>query len=435
MPSKLTKKFGIASARYFMEGVTKSTSNVYIFMGAPFPWRNEANPPEPEEDIKSEAELFDNLIAAKKLSPLDVRNVVRRIDWTRNTVYAEYDDEDKNLLDKDFYVMNSEFNVYKCISNNNGAASLVEPKGTPLLIFTTSDNYRWKFMYTVSVQDQLRFLTRNWLPISVDNNVKAAAIDGGIEHVKISSGGRDFSVRTRIEVTGDNTRPANILAQVRLGTIINYQIIDSGLKYRNLKTSFSQQGAGKFANVRAIASPVNGHGFDPIQELGSNYLMFNIRTEGTEGGTSIFPPTIKFRQIGLLKDPKLRDGVTLASNATLSYLDKIFLNQVNGAFLQDEYIIGQSSGANIFCITSNVTSRSNVADISFIQGRNSTSNYITPNVGEILLGVTSGASGRVTGVAGASGGDDYGEIIYIENISPISRSRDQTENLHLVIEF
>lgn len=435
MPSKITKKFRIASAKYFLEGVTKSTSNVYIFMGAPFPWLDDKKPPQPREDSRSEAELFDNLIAAKKIGPLDVRNVVRRINWTRNTIYAEYDDEDENLLDKDFYVLNSEFNVYKCISNNNSSRSLIEPKGTSLLIFTTSDNYRWKFMYTVSVQDQLRFLTRNWLPVSTDDNVKFAAIDGGIEHVKISSGGRDFSVRTRIEVTGDNIRPANILAQVRLGSIINYQILDSGTRYRNPKTGFSQQGAGRFANVRAIASPVNGHGFDPVQELGSNYLMFNVRTEGTEGGILTFPPGIKFRQIGLLKDPKLKDGVSFASNATLSYLDRIYLNQVNGIFLQDEYILGQSSNANIFCITSNVDVTSNTAELTFIQGRNTTSNYRSPNIGELVIGITSGAAGRVTSVVGSPGGDDYGEVIYVENISPIVRQKDQTENLHLVIEF
>lgn len=435
MPSTITKKFRIAAAKYFLEGVSKSTSNVYIFMGAPVPWADDKLPPEPKEDSRSYAELYDNLVAAKRIGPLDVRNVVKRIDWIRNTVYSEYDDEDPNLLDKNFYVLNSEFNVYKCISNNNGAKSLVEPKGTSLLIFTTGDNYRWKFMYTVSVQDQLRFLTRNWLPVSVDENVKSAAIDGGIEHVKINSGGRDFSVRTKIEVTGDNNRSANIFAQVRLGTIFNYQIVDSGTRYRNFTTTVSNQGAGRFANIRAIASPVNGHGYDPIQELGSHYLMFNVRTEGTEGGTQVFPPSIRFRQIGIIKDPRLKDGVTFASNTVLPYLDTIYLNDVNGTFIQDEFIVGQSSNANIFCITSNVNLVSNTAVLNFIQGRNITSNYVTPNIGELVVGITSGAAGRVTGVVGSPGGDDYGEVIYIENISPISRGRDQTENVHLVVEF
>lgn len=433
MPSLLTKKFKISSANAFRESIQNLQANIYFFMGGPFPWPVENFPPQPIETSKYFSEVYDNMVAIKRVGPLDVKNVVRRINWVKNTVYAEYDDQDNTLLEKDFYVLNSEFNVYKCISNNNGGLSTIEPKGTPLLIFGTADSYRWKFLYSINPQDQLRFLTKDWMPVLVDGTVKSVALDGGIESVKIFSGGTNYSTRTKIEVDGDQETNANIFARVRLGSIFDYQIIQSGSKYRNAKTSFSAEGAGRFANVRAVISPVGGHGFDPISELGSNYLMFNVRTEGTEG-SRIFPPEIKFRQIGLINNPKFNNNVPI-SNTSISFNDAVFLNNVNGIFLQNEYVIGEQSGSNIFCIVANSSITSNVATLNYIQGINVTENFIKPNIGEILVGVTSGATGQVADLRSTIAGDDYGDILYVENISPITRGRDQTENLHLVIEF
>lgn len=431
MPKLLTKNFKIASAKTFRESIETNRANIFFFMGGPFRWPEEDTPPQPTEDSKYYSEIYDNIIAAKRIGPLDVKNVVRRVDWKRNTIYAEYDDQDKSLLEKDFYVLNSEFNVYKCISNNNGKLSTVEPKGTPLLIFGTSDGYRWKFMYTINPQDQLRFLTKDWMPVTLDETVKRVALDGGIESVKINTGGINYSTATKIEVDGDQESKANIFAKVRLGSIFDYQIVNSGRKYRNAETTFSSFGAGRLANVRAIISPVGGHGYDPIKELGSNYLMFNIRTEVS----SIFPTQVKFRQIGILNEPKLSDNFTSISNTTISFTNSLFLNNVNGAFIQDEYLVGEDTSSNMYCILANSAITSNVATLTYIQGKNSTSNFISPNVGETLIGTVSGASGQVAQIRRTTAGQDFGDILYIENISPITRGRDQTENLHLVIEF
>ena len=159
--------------------------------------------------------------------------------------------------------------------------------------------------------------------------------------------------------------------------------------------------------------------------------MFNIRTEVS----SIFPTQIKFRQIGILNEPKLSDNFTNISNTTISFTNSLFLNNVNGAFIQDEYLVGEDTSSNMYCILANSAITSNVATLSYIQGKNSTSNFISPNVGETLIGTVSGASGQVAQIRRTTAGQDFGDILYIENISPITRGRDQTENLHLVIEF
>ena len=49
-----------------------------------------------------------------------------------------------------FYVLSSTNNVYKCMSNNGGVASTVEPSGTSNAEYSTGDGYWWKYMYTLT---------------------------------------------------------------------------------------------------------------------------------------------------------------------------------------------------------------------------------------------------------------------------------------------
>jgi hypothetical protein len=46
--------------------------------------------------------------------------------WTSNTVYAQYDDT-VALKEENFYVVPSTRDVFKCIYNNGGLASTIEP--------------------------------------------------------------------------------------------------------------------------------------------------------------------------------------------------------------------------------------------------------------------------------------------------------------------
>ena len=56
-----------------------------------------------------------------------------------------------NLYDANFYVMNSERNVYKCLDNNNNdyGGSTVELSGTDTIVLSTVDGYKWKYICTL----------------------------------------------------------------------------------------------------------------------------------------------------------------------------------------------------------------------------------------------------------------------------------------------
>ena len=157
----------------------------------------DVSPPSNANSIAERHGAWRNAIAAKILEPDDLYHVFRRIDWVTDTKYDQYDDS-IDLFDgtKDFYVLTDEMNVYKCISNNNGSASISKPTATSTSIFTTDgDLYKWKFMFKVT-EDSKRFLTQEYIPCKfvttkeVDEtlpqyNVQVAAVEGAIEHLEL----------------------------------------------------------------------------------------------------------------------------------------------------------------------------------------------------------------------------------------------------------
>ena len=203
-----------------------SNNNVYLSIGKNDPWAgasqgeyietspNDATVPIPIDTTTAYYKNHDDLIAIKKVSSADVSHVIKRVNWVTNTVYAEYDHFQDDMIDgvkldsngqpdptgtlTDFFVMSATFKVYKCISNNGGSVSTVEPAGTGTTTLEYADHYKWKFMYEVQQADVVKFVTTDWIPIKAPADsatnpdqaqVESNAIDGAIEHINIVAGG------------------------------------------------------------------------------------------------------------------------------------------------------------------------------------------------------------------------------------------------------
>lgn len=241
----ITNKFRIHNAKSFIEGFSeldgiedpndpcissiRQRTNIYLFIGKHTPWipadtisgsnssTNDSTPPIPVDTVQNiDFELWRNMIAAKKVNPNDVKHVIPRHDWGLNNdgsgkVYTQYDDLNKSLFNSSyspFYVFTDEFNVYKCIFNNYGSPSTVKPTGTDSSkLVRTLDGYVWKYMYSVSPSDSLKFVTTSHIPVqtlevnptTIFNNyshqdnlqwdVQKSAVDGAIHSfVKVSEG-------------------------------------------------------------------------------------------------------------------------------------------------------------------------------------------------------------------------------------------------------
>lgn len=430
MPSIVTNKTRITNAKNFVSSVADEESVLYVFLGKPTPWPNDNNPPIPDDTLQETAKVWDEVLGLKKLLTSDVKNVVRRINWEVNQFYDAYDDKDPNLFTKRFYVLNKDFDVYKCISNNSGAPSISQPTGKNPNIFTTADGYRWKYMYSVSTADQLKFLTKNWMPVSIDTAVSELAKDGSIDEILLFGGGTEYTFDARVVIDGDGAN-AFITPKNRVGVIYGFNYINTGTEYR-YANAYITDSTGKYANIRAIISPPGGHGFDPITELNAHHVMLSSRTEYNEGFGDI-PPDVQFRRIGIVRNPKdINDNV--ANALTLSGTYSINVTNLVNVFVPNEYVVGQSSNANVFVITTDPNSNT-TNNLRYIQVDGLTSNFKSFTPGETVIGTTSGARGTVSRIIEPEVKHDTGDIIYLQNRTPVTRSLDQAEFLHLVIEF
>jgi len=430
MSNIITKKFKINNAKAFRTNYI-NTNSLYLFLARPNPWQNDASPPDPIDNQENYSKTWDEIISTKRLLAKDIANVVKRKDWKYGTVYDAYDHEDALLLEKDFYVLNSNKMVYKCIDNSQGVPSLVEPTGASTFMFTTSDGYKWKYLYSIKIQDQQRFLTDNWMPVFTDEEVASYAIDGGIEHIKIINGGTDYSVFSNVIISGDGTG-ANISTRSSLGVIygFSYNDVGSGYRYANSYIVDPRQ-SGKYANIKAILSPVGGHGYDPVTELGAYYVMINAQTKYNDGYGD-FPAGFTYRKLGLINNP-INKNNERATDLTLLGLPGANVSNVIGTFLPNENIEGANSSANVYMVSSNIVSGTGY--IRFIQSFDTTNNWKSFIPGESVIGKISGATAKISNLIYSEIKQDKGEIIYIENRTPITRAIDQTDNLHLVIEF
>ena len=182
MPALISEQFRIHNAQQFEEAFSEAVAtNMYFFMGRPQNWDTSAvagatsyvgqatgsqhsnsylatpdenNPPTPIDSFNYEKEIFDDMISLKRITSSDVRLVIPRHNWTSGRHYSMYDHTETmtNLLAErtgqtistgtgtlyPMYVMNSNFNVYKCLFNNKTEAGVPQPSTTEPTATTTT---------------------------------------------------------------------------------------------------------------------------------------------------------------------------------------------------------------------------------------------------------------------------------------------------------
>lgn len=167
----------------------------YLYTGRSKPFEAEpTRDPNYENDYDSFFFQYEQMMYGKKISNNDVSYIARLVEWQANTIFVEYDDKDRQLPDKDFYVLTTDNHVFKCINNNNGSPSNIEPANTQPtgLPAQLADGYRWKYLYTITGQDRTKFQTEAFMPVKANPAVTNSAINGGIFNIKVESGGSNY---------------------------------------------------------------------------------------------------------------------------------------------------------------------------------------------------------------------------------------------------
>lgn len=114
------------------------------------------------------------VIFGSKVGDSTARYMFYENNWETGTVYSSYDDTEVFVSTSQIVtVLNSEsdYLVFKCIENNNGAPSTINPQ-TTLSQFTsnyqsveTGDKYIWHYMFTVPSSDANIYKTTDSLPL------------------------------------------------------------------------------------------------------------------------------------------------------------------------------------------------------------------------------------------------------------------------------
>lgn len=164
MAAIITSNFRTLNGRHFKEQI--EGSSVYVGIGKSDVWSlttsdtTDTTPFTPADNLDQIGEARANLIGLKKIVPADIAHVVPRHTWTSGNSYYAWDSDDASIFDKAFYIVTSEFKVYKCIKAGGGASS-IQPTQTLTDPTAESDGYTWKYMYTISVADAEKFLTNS----------------------------------------------------------------------------------------------------------------------------------------------------------------------------------------------------------------------------------------------------------------------------------
>jgi len=218
-----------------------SDTKNYLFIGKVTEWENDNAPPTTLDSLKEELDAWKNMLVCKRISSNDIVFVIRRIDWTYNTKYTQYDDSSdlySETTPVNFYVLTSDNNVYKCISNNNGGKSQYSPIGTSTEEIITQDGYIWKYLYSIRPElqdfiteeyipveylDELSYTDQRSLQLDVEQDAKANK-NGSISNIKVTQIGSSYPFAVDY-ILGDNPETVDHLVQMNIpvgGTTIKF---------------------------------------------------------------------------------------------------------------------------------------------------------------------------------------------------------------------
>ena len=362
MSAVVTDQFRISNAGNFVDSVLDTNNNYYVFLGLSNPttpnpgfgrtdtWNT--TPPNPIDNLNHEWNYGSTSLFGKKVNSANIRRVVRKVEWKTNTAYDMYRQDysinnkapvsdTARLYDANYFVVNSDYNVYICIENGSSGSTSEIPKSKfeptftdlePSAAGSTSDGYTWKYLYTISPNDIIKFDSTEYIVVpndwatstnSVIQSVREAADStvnfNQIKTVYIKNGGDGYnagSTKTSIcNILGDGsggkvsvTTTGGVITNVTVtagGSGYTYGMVDLGtLQPEALTTP---------AELIVVIPPSRGHGYDIYKDLGADRVLVYARFDDS---TKDFPTNTKFAQVGIVKNPtKVGTSVTYTDNS------------------------------------------------------------------------------------------------------------------------
>lgn len=449
MPAIITDTLKRKIARDFFDGFSAGTQNYYVGISKSEQWDSFENVPTPVNNPETAKDFRDGLQAIKKMQGASL--VVPRNNWSNGRIYSPYDDTQQGYPTNPYYVKTDNNQIYVCLEtgrNSVGVAqpSTVEPTGSNTGSFRTADGYVWKFLYTISAAEAEKFQSSNFIPVkkqgATDSNstgielkhaeIQNTAQAGEVLSIVVTGGGTGYTSVPTVTITG-NGSGASATASIdsNTGQVARIQMDpdSSTLKHGNGYTSAVvtiSGGGGVGATARAIIPfSDSGVGADARIDLKTSSVMFHTMLEGSD---SDFLVGQDFRQVGLMQNPLHKGTGSQFTAVTGNALTKMRVSNIVTNFTRDKIIEGQNSLAKAYVdhIDSNEVYYHQTSETGFTAFIN----------GEPLQEINGAGAGTIDSAAIDPVVDRAsGDLLYIDNRGPVSRTTSQAEDIKIIIQF
>lgn len=209
------------------------------------------------------------VIFGNKVSEDNIRYMFYKNAWLTGTIYDDFDDtQDISTLNNIVTVSNSEgdYEVFKCLENNNGSASTSTPSFTGVdpnsyeQIFS-GDGYVWKYLFTVSAGDDIVFGTNDSLPLPYPSYGNTDVIAAAKENIS--------------QIIIENTQ-INLFQQYRFGPS-NNTTDSSTVSFQSIVQSAT---SANVADIRVRATPKAGFSLYTGNDSYKNMYLLQTDSSG-----------------------------------------------------------------------------------------------------------------------------------------------------------
>ena len=517
MAAIITDQFRILSAKNFVSAASSTVNSYYVFVGLPNPTDSSStwdiNPPAPKDSFDEENGYWDTAIALKKISPENMKQVVRKITWSSGTTYDMYRHDISrtntskpsgvtSLYAANFYVVNSDFRVYICLQNGTdpenpeGRPSLDEPTFTdlePRSAGTSGDGYIWKYLYTITPSDIVKFDTSNFIPVpknwetndedsAVRNN---AATSGQLKIVTITNRGVGIGTAnttyTRVPIKGDGSGAEATIVVNNNSKIESITISSggSGYTFGTVDLVTGNVPTGTTSPVfDVIIPPKGGHGANIYRELGANRVCLYTRIEN-DTQNSDFITGNQIARVGVIENPLAYSSSSILTEdkASAVYALKLVGTGYSTATFVADSLVSQTIGVGSTAVGKVVSYDQTTGVLKYWQDRTLSGfntdgtkdttpiygfglNRFTSSVGASGTTIVQGGSVNLTidtnftgltttinsrtyyfgqtftnGVSNPEVQKYSGNIIHVDNRPSVTRSSSQKEDIKVILQF
>lgn len=199
----------------------------------------------------------------------------------------------------------------------------------------------------------------------------------------------EYEIGPTVSITGDGSN-ASAIAVVNTAANSNYDvvgidIVNPGIGYTQANvTIYANTNYGTGATARAIISPVFGHGYDAVTELGGRYVGVDAKFDTISNESYEILGYGKYRKVGILQNPQFKD-----LKVTLTDFDRVNFTLNTSSY---STTLGWTPGEMVLQSTTNAAGVVVYGNSSFLQLKSVKGTF---NVSNTIYGYYSDSSANV----------------------------------------